>query len=133
MGKNKIITEEEWIKTQDYVAVIGEEALVGATRPIFTSAISIAPYVRRTGNPTKDPLGGGCRMLRESDFAKMEMAFRIEFECCGAASAAFLEEFMKLVDKYNHWEQSVYLRPQPPKKNFGKRMLQKLGIFRKRR
>ena len=102
---DKILSLDEWQKEQDHI-ILAEDRLIGARFSIFKGGVKVSPFIRPKVVETE---GIPC-------LAETEKGYRIEFECAGVGAPAFFAEFLKLVDKYNHLEQSVYMRPEPPKK-----------------
>lgn len=114
---SNVLTPKEWANRQDFV-ILAEDRIIGVKNPIFYSGIKVSTFLREVPDPKRkiDPFGPFQPHYPPPELPKFETAFRIEFECAGAAAAAFYAEFLKLVDKYNHLEQSVYLCPNKPKK-----------------
>ena len=115
------IDEKEWTSRQDYLA-LAEDRVIGVQRPIFTSGIRISILTREKTNPHQPTVFQPTVPPGFPEIPELETALHIEFECAGAAASAFHAEFLKLVDKYNHWENSVYIPPDAKKSPLWKKL-----------
>ena len=71
--------------------------------PIFTSGITISCFTKQD-----DP-------VTPFLISRVKKCYEIKFQCEGDAADAFMHEFLKLSDKYNHWEMCYY-HPEVTKK-----------------
>ena len=79
--------------------ILSGDCCVKMKRPVFTHGIKLSQYTKDIGNPP----------------FRFEMHYGIEFECGGPGADAFMHEFLKLADKYNHLE-VCYYHPEVLKK-----------------